>query len=78
MIHPPDVDSSSDFREQFSGSDESEEIEDSQLAVDTAFVKECKEELVVVNQELVKRLIPHQAQGVKFMWDACFESLDQI
>jgi transcriptional regulator ATRX len=25
----------------------------------------------------VKKLKPHQANGVKFMWDACFESLDR-
>lgn len=40
--------------------------------------EETKEELVVVDKELVKRLKPHQAQGIKFMWDACFESLEQI
>ena len=40
--------------------------------------EETKDELVVVDKELVKRLKPHQAQGIKFMWDACFESLEQI
>lgn len=42
------------------------------------FDEETKQELVVVHEELVKRLKPHQAKGIKFMWDACFESLDQI
>lgn len=42
------------------------------------FDEESKKELVVVDKELVKRLKPHQAQGIKFMWDACFESLEQI
>lgn len=40
--------------------------------------EETKTELIVVDKELVKRLKPHQAQGIKFMWDACFESLEQI
>ncbi|XP_011502086.1 PREDICTED: transcriptional regulator ATRX homolog [Ceratosolen solmsi marchali] len=42
------------------------------------FDEETKKELVIVDKELVKRLKPHQAKGIKFMWDACFESLKQI
>ncbi|XP_031833039.1 uncharacterized protein LOC116427168 [Nomia melanderi] len=42
------------------------------------FNTETKEELVVVHPDIVKRLKPHQAKGIKFMWDACFESLEQI
>ncbi|CAK9817184.1 Transcriptional regulator ATRX homolog [Anthophora quadrimaculata] len=42
------------------------------------FNPETKEELVVVHENLVKRLKPHQAKGIKFMWDACFESLERI
>ncbi|XP_011142974.1 transcriptional regulator ATRX isoform X3 [Harpegnathos saltator] len=42
------------------------------------FDTETKEELVSVHEDLVKRLKPHQAQGIKFMWDACFESLERI
>lgn len=41
------------------------------------FNTETKEELVTVHEELVKRLKPHQAEGIKFMWDACFESLER-
>lgn len=39
------------------------------------FDDETKEELLVVDKQLVKKLKPHQATGIKFMWDACFESL---
>ncbi|XP_077277366.1 uncharacterized protein LOC143905688 [Temnothorax americanus] len=42
------------------------------------FDTETKKELVTVHEELVKRLKPHQAQGIKFMWDACFESLERV
>lgn len=41
------------------------------------FDEETKEPLVSVDEGLVKRLKPHQAQGIKFMWDACFESLER-
>ncbi|KAJ1526822.1 hypothetical protein ONE63_008390 [Megalurothrips usitatus] len=42
------------------------------------FDEKTKEPLVEVDPELVKKLKPHQAKGVKFMWDACFESLKMI
>ena len=42
------------------------------------FDPETMEVLVEVNKRLVKKLKPHQIGGVKFMWDACFESLQQI
>ncbi|XP_044017752.1 transcriptional regulator ATRX-like isoform X2 [Aphidius gifuensis] len=41
------------------------------------FDEESKEELLSVHENLVKKLKPHQAQGIKFMWDACFESLER-
>lgn len=42
------------------------------------FNPETKEDLISVHRDLVKRLKPHQAKGIKFMWDACFESLERI
>ncbi|XP_011344208.2 transcriptional regulator ATRX isoform X3 [Ooceraea biroi] len=42
------------------------------------FNTETKEELISVHKELVKCLKPHQAQGIKFMWDACFESIERV
>lgn len=31
----------------------------------------------MVNPKVVKKLKPHQANGIRFMWDACFESLER-
>lgn len=42
------------------------------------FDPETKEELITVDKKLVTKLKPHQASGIKFMYDACFESLDKI
>nr|XP_050855049.1 transcriptional regulator ATRX-like isoform X1 [Vespula vulgaris] len=42
------------------------------------FDPNTKEELISVHKDLVKRLKPHQAKGIKFMWDACFESLERV
>lgn len=42
------------------------------------FDETTKEELLCVDRKLVKKLKPHQATGVKFMWDACFESLEKM
>ncbi|XP_069359921.1 transcriptional regulator ATRX homolog isoform X2 [Maniola hyperantus] len=42
------------------------------------FDPETKEPLIEVDKGLVKKLKPHQANGIKFMWDACFESVKRI
>lgn len=42
------------------------------------FDPDTKDELISVDKKLVKKLKPHQAQGIKFMWDACFESIEKI
>uniref|UniRef100_A0A2A4K035 DNA helicase n=1 Tax=Heliothis virescens TaxID=7102 RepID=A0A2A4K035_HELVI len=42
------------------------------------FDPETKEPLIEVDRGLVKKLKPHQANGIKFMWDACFESVKRI
>ena len=47
-----------------------------QLVLD--FNPDTMEVLVEVHKKLVKKLKPHQINGVKFMWDAYFESLEQI
>lgn len=46
-----------------------------QLVLD--FDEETKEPLLEVDKTLVKKLKPHQANGIKFMFDACFESLER-
>ncbi|XP_047111302.1 transcriptional regulator ATRX homolog isoform X1 [Schistocerca piceifrons] len=42
------------------------------------FDQETKEEVVTVHKDIVTKLKPHQVKGVKFMWDTCFESVEQI
>uniref|UniRef100_A0A182Q624 Transcriptional regulator ATRX n=1 Tax=Anopheles farauti TaxID=69004 RepID=A0A182Q624_9DIPT len=47
-----------------------------QLVLD--FDEDTKEPLLEVDRKLVKLLKPHQANGIKFMFDACCESLEQL
>ncbi|XP_039283031.1 transcriptional regulator ATRX homolog isoform X2 [Nilaparvata lugens] len=42
------------------------------------FDPETKKPIISVDKGLVAKMKPHQAKGVKFMWDACFESVERI
>ncbi|KAH8375970.1 hypothetical protein KR200_011288 [Drosophila serrata] len=53
--------------------EKSESVEINELVLD--FDEESKKALLQVDKGLVKKLKPHQMAGVKFMWDACFETL---
>ncbi|XP_055845603.1 transcriptional regulator ATRX homolog isoform X2 [Episyrphus balteatus] len=50
-----------------------ENVEVDELVLD--FDEETKKPLLKVDDGLMKKLKPHQVNGVKFMWDACFETL---
>lgn len=39
--------------------------------------EKTEKELLTVDTKLAKKLKPHQASGIRFMWDACFESLQR-
>ena len=64
------------YNKQFKLPEADKEGSSDQLVLD--FNPETMEVLVEVHKRLVKKLKPHQINGVKFMWDACFESLEQI
>ncbi|EDV42613.1 uncharacterized protein Dana_GF18082, isoform C [Drosophila ananassae] len=53
--------------------EKSENVEITELVLD--FDEESKKALLQVDKGLLKKLKPHQVAGVKFMWDACFETL---
>lgn len=42
------------------------------------FDENTNEELLSVHPDIVKQLKPHQANGIQFMFNACFESLERI
>lgn len=52
------------------------ETESKRLILD--FDEDTKEILLEVDEGIVSHLKPHQSNGVKFMWEACFESIKQI
>ncbi|XP_068157682.1 transcriptional regulator ATRX homolog [Drosophila tropicalis] len=53
--------------------EKSENVEITELILD--FDEDSKRALLQVDKGLLKKLKPHQVAGVKFMWDACFETL---
>lgn len=54
---------------------QSESVSTKSLILD---VDENLKPLVSVASSLVNRLKKHQKEGVKFIWDACFESVNRI
>ena len=67
-----------DGRDQSQGTVPEKLILDSDIECVLDFDEETKEVLVEVDKRLAKKLKPHQVGGIKFMWDCCFESLEQI
>ncbi|XP_065355024.1 transcriptional regulator ATRX homolog [Calliphora vicina] len=49
-------------------------VEVDELVLD--FDPESRKTLLEVDKGLMKKLKPHQVTGVKFMWDACFETIE--
>lgn len=39
---------------------------------------ESKEEIISVDHAIVRKLKPYQAEGIQFMWRACFESVERL
>ncbi|XP_017484792.1 PREDICTED: transcriptional regulator ATRX homolog, partial [Rhagoletis zephyria] len=52
-----------------------ENVEVTDLVLD--FDEETKKPLLQVDKGILKKLKPHQVSGVKFMWDACFETIKE-
>lgn len=64
------------YNQIYNDKEKPEEVKEiSQLILD--FDDKTKKPLLQVDKTLCKKLKPHQANGIKFMWDACFESLER-
>ncbi|XP_045488405.1 transcriptional regulator ATRX homolog isoform X2 [Pieris rapae] len=61
---------------QFDESGKPDEVVLDKVVLD--FDPDTKEPTIQVDKGLVRKLKPHQANGIKFMWDACFESVKRI
>lgn len=53
----------------------SDREDDSELVLD---IDDNKDVLISVNGKLVRELKQHQKDGIRFMWNACFESCNKI
>lgn len=57
--------------------DEDEPLDASVDRIVLDFDEKSKKELLNVHTDIVKILKPHQAKGIQFMYDACYESLER-
>ncbi|XP_057378575.2 transcriptional regulator ATRX-like [Daphnia carinata] len=64
------------YNEAFVCSSAVAETQTNSLVLD--FDPVTKEELITVDKRIVSKLKLHQVQGIKFMWDACFESVERL
>ncbi|KAI9553415.1 hypothetical protein GHT06_021318 [Daphnia sinensis] len=64
------------YNEAFTCSSAVADAQTTSLVLD--FDPVTKEELVTVDKSIVTKLKLHQVQGIKFMWDACFESVERL